>query len=102
MKFLKSAFSEGLTILLKEISLIIFVGLFFHLGPPKSPKIESSSSFKVEKKSLQLWSIVFGLFLYLKKSSATYGAFALFKKLSFINYILIYVNTIKNNNGIVI
>ena len=51
LKLLKSIFFEELYSLSKEISSITFVGLFFHSGPPKSPIIESSSSFKVEKKS---------------------------------------------------
>ena len=37
-----------------KISSITLVSLFFHSGPPKSPNIETSSSFNEEKKFLQL------------------------------------------------
>ena len=41
-------------------SSIIFDGLFFHFGPPKSPRTEISSSFKELKKLSQLLSTEFG------------------------------------------
>ena len=43
-------------------------------------------NFKLLKKSFQVESTLSGLFLNLEYSSATYGALALFKKVSFIDF----------------
>ena len=57
-------------VLSKETSSMIFDGLFFHSGPPKSLRIATSSSLSDLKKDFQLESTLVGFFLNLKKSSA--------------------------------